>query len=308
MRTWEAREVPGVRDGLVKVLEGASGYFAEKMIDSAGKTEAEAKPLGEKFVKYHQSQLRGSELFHVSAQMTELAVVAMGTLPDFRLQIEDLPAPCGFLVSEAPLGTRGYDGIDTRISVGAVSWLVLPERGEINFHVWEDEQEFREAVDRLDGTAPPVNERPAFLIPNLEYRLPLDTEFSSESTSGFGDDHDDVFRITDVIRTIWLLMQQPLAQEEPVHYDRAARRRAAREGRELPPVRVITLRRARREGADTSTGSGREYHHQWLVGGHWRQQWYAKRQVHRPVWIAPYVKGPAGAPILGSEKVYALRK
>jgi hypothetical protein len=69
------------------------------------------------------------------------------------------------------------------------------------------------------------------------------------------------------------------------------------------PVRVINLRR---RAASTIAGqSDREYHHQWIVRGHWRDQWYASRGVHRPVWIAPHVKGPEGAPMLGGEKVHA---
>jgi hypothetical protein len=69
---------------------------------------------------------------------------------------------------------------------------------------------------------------------------------------------------------------------------------------------VIELRRPK-----TSSGPGdgdREYHHQWIVRGHWRQQWHPKRQVHRPVWIAPHIKGPEGAPLIGGEKVYALKR
>lgn len=104
------------------------------------------------------------------------------------------------------------------------------------------------------------------------------------------------------LKSAWLLMTQPLARLEEVEYDRAARRRTQREGKIRPRVRVIHLRRP----AGVQHGpNGREYHHQWVVRGHWRQQWYSSREVHRPVWIAPHVKGPEDAPLLGGEKVYA---
>lgn len=51
-------------------------------------------------------------------------------------------------------------------------------------------------------------------------------------------------------------------------------------------------------GADS-----REWRHRWVVRGHWRNHWYPSLKDHRPVWISPYLKGPADAPLLGGEKV-----
>ena len=59
-------------------------------------------------------------------------------------------------------------------------------------------------------------------------------------------------------------------------------------------LRVIQLRRAERS---SPTGEGtHEYSCQWLVSGHWRQQFYPSTKEHRPVWIDPYVKGPDDKP------------
>jgi hypothetical protein len=305
MRTYSPAEMPLLRQDLIRVLDGAGHYFAEKVLEGDPSLDrASASEQGQKLAEYQQSLLAEAELFHVAAEMTELAIVGGRSLPSFTLDQEDVPAELGFVVCNAPLGWHVYDN-DMRMPVMGLTWTVVPQVGKILFHAWEDEQEFRDAVDRLEGGVPDV-ERPALLIPNLEFSVPFGRDLRDE----FAWDEPieaEIIDLVGAIKSLWLFMQQKVAVEEPVHYDRAMRRRAAREGRELPPVRVITLRRARREGASTG-GSGREYHHQWLVGGHWRQQWYPKREVHRPVWIAPYVKGPAGAPILGSEKVYALRK
>ena len=109
-----------------------------------------------------------------------------------------------------------------------------------------------------------------------------------------------------ILKAAWLLMQQPLANVTEVEPDRAVRKRLRRAGAKPATVRVIELRRPKGGG---SPGDGdREYHHQWIVRGHWRQQWHPKRQVHRPVWIAPHIKGPEGAPLIGGEKVYALKR
>jgi hypothetical protein len=39
------------------------------------------------------------------------------------------------------------------------------------------------------------------------------------------------------------------------------------------------------------------------VRGHWRNHWYPSLGDDRPMWIAPYLKGPADAPLLGGDKV-----
>jgi hypothetical protein len=43
-----------------------------------------------------------------------------------------------------------------------------------------------------------------------------------------------------------------------------------------------------------------------VVRGHWRNQWYPSLNARRPLWIAPYLKGPDDAPLLGGEKVTTL--
>ena len=131
-----------------------------------------------------------------------------------------------------------------------------------------------------------------------------------EAVTPFGvsqsfDDRHGLEPIVRLVRASWLLMQQPLALSSEVEPDRRAQKRLRRAGYEPKPVRVIELRRPVHGG---SGDGSREFHHQWIVRGHWRQQWYPAREVHRPVWIAPHIKGPEGAPLLGGEKVYAWKR
>lgn len=105
------------------------------------------------------------------------------------------------------------------------------------------------------------------------------------------------------LRAAWLLMQQPLVGTSEVQLPRPTRRRLQRDGHEPPPVRLVEIRRPEPVGGGTDVAADRGYHHRWIVRGHWRQQWYPSRQVHRPVWIAPHVKGPGDAPLLGGDKV-----
>lgn len=96
------------------------------------------------------------------------------------------------------------------------------------------------------------------------------------------------------------LMKQRLVADLEIAPSRPIRRRIAREGGDdRETARVIVLRQI--EGRGGEVGGVREHHHQWLVGwpfGHWRQQWYPSIGEHRPVLIAPYIKGPTGAPLL----------
>ena len=38
------------------------------------------------------------------------------------------------------------------------------------------------------------------------------------------------------------------------------------------------------------------------------RQWYPSEQTHKILWSGPYVKGPAGAPLLNEERVNALMR
>lgn len=113
-------------------------------------------------------------------------------------------------------------------------------------------------------------------------------------------------RRTDMFRALcYLLRQRGIVTESVVTPDRATRRRAARTGREAAEVRVLALSGV---GSGGQPGEGeRSYAHRWVVRGHWRRQWYPSIQQHRPRWVAPFLKGPEGAPLLGGEKVYVTR-
>ena len=62
-------------------------------------------------------------------------------------------------------------------------------------------------------------------------------------------------------------------------------------------VRFVLLRRQAGDRHE-SIGAEREHRHRWLVSGHFRNQWYPSEQTHKIVWIEPYVKGSADAPLM----------
>jgi hypothetical protein len=76
---------------------------------------------------------------------------------------------------------------------------------------------------------------------------------------------------------------------------------------EVEDVRVIQLRSFSPLSLDDHNyGLKRRYRYRWVVRMHKVRQWYPKEGVHKVLWRGPYIKGPAGAPLLSGEKVNAL--
>jgi hypothetical protein len=103
-------------------------------------------------------------------------------------------------------------------------------------------------------------------------------------------------------------METELAQLEKIHPDRGTRRRALRENEQLPEFHIIQLRR--RSPSEQGEQRDREYHHRWIVKGHWRR-------LHEPrkadgvevTFVNAYVKGPEDAPLLQPrESVYVVAR
>ena len=77
-------------------------------------------------------------------------------------------------------------------------------------------------------------------------------------------------------------------------------RRAERVGGNTE-VGFITLRRSLGPRKESSNGDAEiDWAFQWPVSGHWRRQWYPNESVRKPVWIAPYIKGPPNKPFKGN--------
>jgi hypothetical protein len=112
-----------------------------------------------------------------------------------------------------------------------------------------------------------------------------------------------------------VLLGQKVVKTDELPADRSLQRRAKRGGRHsIPPIHVVHLREFERAnekpiGTGESTSSKREYAVQWIVSGHWRQQYYPSLKRHQLRWIAPYRKGPADKPLkVGRPTVYAVTR
>jgi len=100
--------------------------------------------------------------------------------------------------------------------------------------------------------------------------------------------------------SVLLFMNQKILVEKKHKSPRAMRRSYARDPKSRPPppktVRVIELREYRARKPSEPGTTQVEWSCQWLVEGFWRKQWYPSKRIHKPKWIASYVKGPPDKP------------
>lgn len=254
-------------------------------------------------MQLQERSLSTAELFYVSPEMSQLAVASGISLPEFVLEPEDVPTTTGLMFFGSPLLLD--DGPDDE-PTWAASWR---PSGSDGLHIdWYNSSSV--LSDHLPASEWPL--AAAFRTgPRLQSMTNTQIPFGRPGEYGEayrGEPYGPARRSwLNSVKAAWLLMQQPLANVSEIQTDRAARKRLRRVGHEPAPVRVIELRRPKHTGGEPGE-SGRNYTHRWITRGHWRQQWYPARQVHRPVWIAPHVKGPEGAPMIGGEKVYAWKR
>lgn len=286
-------DLPALRDQVVTSTEGRAALARRLFAENA-------------------AALSEADLFHVSEGMTMLAAQAAASMPNYLLAACDLPSRCGLIAFASPLTVIPFAG-GHKIAISGVGWLEREEQGRAgaSFLLLGGRDETISINDFTADQAEVLRAGWARLHPTAIHHHPfgdaVDKQITSVAHEGVvGDVADYCIAALKQVVTAWNLMGQAVAEVSEARYDRASIRRLAREGKQPERVRVITLRRPRAEGTGTETD--REYHHQWIVRGHWRQQWYPVRQVHRPVWIAPHIKGPEGLPLLGGEKVYALRR
>ncbi len=226
-----------------------------------------------------------SEKYYVTASMNEVVRTAAESLTDAPIALHDFPSPVGFMYL--------CDGWrESCFGPSALLWLW--SGGKLRVIVFETPHTVSDTVIAKLGTRP-------HLAPSSTFEVPVSETFRLNYRRGTTEE------VTSVLLTACYLLRQKIAVLAPAAQTRAEARKLRRHLVDPMAVRVIAMRS--RGGGSAEKGSGdHEWHHQWFVRGHWRKQWYATDQVNRPIWIAPYIKGPEGAPMLGTEKVYALQR
>jgi hypothetical protein len=108
---------------------------------------------------------------------------------------------------------------------------------------------------------------------------------------------DEVRAIYRWICSASMFVEQRIAENGDVRVGKHVARRADK--LHVPPTcSVVQMRRLDRRHVNAAESEAAvDWQCQWLVRGHWRQQFYPSANRHVPRWVAPYIKGPVDKPM-----------
>jgi hypothetical protein len=283
--------------------------------------------------------LRVAHTYRVSHDMSMLVEQAAKGLDDLsQFNRKWAPSGVGFVAFDRPLPVRevrgkvmlihflvwgpvsttniGYGGTATLISTFNDRWRQADQVDEeMHAHYDEIRPGSYEKVTRILGRWAACGNEPAFDGQRMGPALQIPSEEYVKRIEEEGETAHSTTNVIRYVHALWMMMNQTVARVEDEHIDRKARRRA--EKHRLPPK--VTVIKLRRETGERKEGqSDIEWQHRWMVKGHHRWQVCGPNHpfaeevapgVFRAwIWIDPYEKGPDGAPLIQSEKVYSLER
>lgn len=267
--------------------------------------------------------LEGGDTYFMNKRFCSLVDNARSTVPD-ELQFESswMLSPQGWMWIEDPflVPQLVHEKSLYSVKISAIGWLPINE-GLVTADYMEPDKK-----GRIAG-------RGAYqFLCFLDYNHIYDFSTQKKHKEGFGtwsyfmlQDGDNLIerirqfekqasvdggayddnRTRDMLHEIrWIysamyLMAQRLSVTVTHNTDRATRRRAVREKREVPSfIKVVSLRRFEEEKVKAkTTGNAIEWQWQWTVRGHWRNQYYPSTGEYKPKFIESFIKGPADKPL-----------
>lgn len=228
-----------------------------------------------------------SDLYWISAEFTQLAIMAGHDLDRLMITREELPSPFGLMVWEAPIGEIKRPGGDADIR--AVSWTLVP--GGVWFSIYMQGEDADPEID----TAWMRSEYGFLMSPNPGVGL----EFSYDlgAIKNVGGMAQTV--VTTLLSTMFLLQQPGVAEVSTAPVDKKLARSLARTGQKTPEVKLIDLRRrTRRSRPAESVEGGWTLQYRRFTKGHWKRQFYGpKRGLRKTIYVSPYVSGDEHLPL-----------
>lgn len=290
----------------------------------------DGKPSGWHFCQQEMNRLKMAEAYYVAAEMMPLVRWAASGLNETdRFDRTLWPTDYGFLYFEEPLISTEMWG--RTVVTKAITWGRMhaddhpgtylvhytdmdDDRDEVNADIIADAQAAgdydkyqrmgRLHVHHLVWIPDDMRVGPETVVPSEKY-----AQYAvGDQTLAAETPNDGRFTLA-----LLMMLNQTVTDVRKEETDRRAARRFRRMG--LPSsVTVVRLRRhkdANRYEGETLV----EWAHRWIVRGHWAwrhcgpdhafaQEYEGGFRVR--VWISPYIKGPDGAPLKQTEKVYAL--
>lgn len=268
--------------------------------------------------------LERGDLYYIDRRFCQLVDHARKSVPDdLAFELPWLLSKVGFLWIEEPFAVPEFDPVylnqvdpdgkirehfsgEFQLKLNAFGWFYLPEVAAVQCCLFLGYNQWRATSDGFGAWS-------YFALRDGQKLLPREIEFESKQRSDGAYPLNRETELNHEIRwayTAFHLMAQKLTMVKKHEPDRTMKKLARREDfREPQPFHVVTLRRMdedrRKEGGHAIV----DWQWQWDVKGHWRQQWYPKEGVHKPVFIESYIKGPPDKPFKpGGMKIYAAER
>lgn len=276
------------------------------------------------------------DTYYCSRQITSVIEGASQTLEDWTVTQDLIPTPTGFVWFDKPIHMP-FPSADEKMreqgrQAGAEPdmygfvWATFydgdtaPEAGEslrTHYYRWslrEMPPIAKYVVPRLsiqallrignafNGDVLPLQSY-SFVMGETLQGWRADIRDKDDAPGAFWNPFDESF--ARILGAFLLFINQDLLTTDSIEAPRATRKRAEALSLQLPTAptidtstKVVMLRkRAYRPHESAAEREAPEWSCQWMVRGHWRQQYYPSRGINQPKWIAPYVKGPEDKPL-----------
>ena len=304
---WAPRLLPEARRDTV----AQSLAESERLLTLRPRAEAAGRPDLAADLERHAAagrelaaQLRGSDLYWVTGPMARIALDASLDVPAW--DASPAPSRMGLMVfadalppwdatAAGGLTLRGPGGEavphEAPVPVSAAAWDVS---GAGHVRVWllarPEALPLRVAVHQGKH-----------LVPLAGMLAPRHADLETLVAVGQGGVDEASVGVVSLLMSCWTLMMMPTVAERRTLDSRTGGQGAPRTPVHLG-VDVIDLRPLRHVDVDRDAVTGRRLTVRHLVRGHWTHQAYGRdRALRRLQWVAPYIKGPSGAPLKTSE-------
>jgi len=279
--------------------------------------------LGDEWADTEIRTLEAACAFHVDREMAPLIRhAAAGLDEDFTWSKEVFPSDRGFMMFDEPLTLREVRQRTMRTAAVVWRWGSGPY-GQAGvwlsmYSKWDDALdevavEIRERLgDSRCQSLGPLHINHVQFVPWGHNLGPANVAMDPSVAAAYAVAGDPVAAGTqsdnplrDIYATLALMGQTVTTISDEDITPPVARRM----GKKRIPPRVVVIRLRRSAGSRQPGETMVEWAHRWVVRGHWRKQPcgpnYSEIKV---IYIAPFIKGPEGKPLIISEKVYDLRR
>jgi hypothetical protein len=278
--------------------------------------------LYEKYASGVTECLWQADTIYLTRDMEEVVLQAAHDLPIEAVCLDDHLLLCktGFMVLETPIHGKDVSGVEAY--VGAIGWEFCPavkvykevESGD--YEVIEKDMVyiyFFEPQDSPSSVAEKLSDKyreagitvPPYQLSHF-YPLGRSAEMVYDAPIQIDADNPGSGLVLETLRlfvAMNLVAQQRIGVVDRQRPPRATRKRAERWDPEEGPSKYISLIQLRKKKAvNNEEPKTVDWTHRWIVGGHWRHQWYPSLQRHEWVYIYEHVKGPENLPLVVRER------